>query len=86
MTFFHFHSLCLFSIIINNIIIPMRKDRGVVIRWKQGLPSAGCGGKNSLSNAPPFPVITLPNASPSQEHWEGRSIGKGGALGRESTG
>ena len=65
----------------NNIIIPMRKDRGVVIRWKQGLPSAGCGGGtfpsqySPPSQCSPLPMLPLP-----------RSIGKGEALGRESTG
>ena len=60
----------------NNIIIPMRKDRGVVIRWKQGCLLLAVGG-HSL---PPFPLLTPPNASPSKEHWEGRSIGKGGSI------
>ena len=64
----------------NNIIIPMRKDRGVVIRWKQGLPSAGCGGEHSLPNTPPLPsahpsqCFPFPGALGREKHWGGRVL------------
>ena len=60
-----------------------RKDGGVVICWKQSLPSAGCGGTS--------PVILYSFLIGGRgEHWEGEhlergSIGRGGALHREQS-